>query len=112
METIEAPAESLNPFLIDTVYSEFDSGSWLQNLAAAGICGPSSDVVGAPVPVPSHGSAAPAAVSTAAAPTGSPTAWRSSYGASASGTPSSWTPEEASNRTRNSWKPTASQFRA
>lgn len=48
METIRSPAGSVNPFLIDTVYSEFDSGSWLQNLAAAGICGPSASVAGAP----------------------------------------------------------------
>ncbi|CZT14891.1 uncharacterized protein RCC_12005 [Ramularia collo-cygni] len=48
METIEAPAGSANPYLIDTVFSEFDSGSWLQNLAAAGICGSMSPVVGAP----------------------------------------------------------------
>lgn len=66
METVRAPAGSTQPFLIDTVFSEFDSGSWLQNLAAAGICGPTKDVVGASAPQPAQSSAAPAAAQTSA----------------------------------------------
>ncbi|EMC98285.1 hypothetical protein BAUCODRAFT_419645 [Baudoinia panamericana UAMH 10762] len=38
METIAAPAGNLYPYYIDTVYSEFDAGAWLENLQDAGIC--------------------------------------------------------------------------
>lgn len=38
METLPAPAGSPFPYLIDTVYSEFDAGAWLANLKDAGIC--------------------------------------------------------------------------
>jgi len=38
METCQAPRGNQYPFLIDTVYSEFDSGAWLENLEQAGIC--------------------------------------------------------------------------
>lgn len=68
METMEAPAGSSNPFLIHTLYSEFDSGTWLQNLAAAGICGPSASVVGAPAPASAAPVAAPTASSHASSP--------------------------------------------
>jgi hypothetical protein len=74
METIRAPAGSAQPFMIDTVYSEFDSGSWLQNLAAAGICGTMSSVVGAaPAPASAQSSAAPAPAITHSAPASSHT---------------------------------------
>lgn len=39
METVRAPRGNPYPYLIDTVYSEFDAGAWLQNLQEAGICG-------------------------------------------------------------------------
>lgn len=32
METVKAPQHSPNSWLIDTVYSEFNSGAWLVNL--------------------------------------------------------------------------------
>lgn len=94
METIKAPAGSVNPFLIDTVYSEFDSGSWLQNLAAAGICGPTSSVVGAPEAVPAPSSAALVAASMTSAPISSPAA------------------QVPANRTNHSWNPAASHLGA
>lgn len=69
MTTIEAPAGSLHPFIIDTVYSEFDSGAWLQNLAAAGICAPMNAVAGAPPLEPaSYSSAVPVEAPTASSP--------------------------------------------
>lgn len=40
METCKAPRGNQYPYYIDTVYSEFDAGAWLQNLQEAGICGP------------------------------------------------------------------------
>jgi len=42
METCKAPAGSQYPYLIDTVYSEFDAGAWLENLMDAGICAAAS----------------------------------------------------------------------
>lgn len=38
METCKAPAGNEYPYLIDTVYSEFDAGAWLANLMDWGIC--------------------------------------------------------------------------
>lgn len=38
MQTCKAPQGNKYPYYIDTVYSEFDSGAWLQNLIAAGDC--------------------------------------------------------------------------
>lgn len=93
METIKAPAGSVQPYLIDTVYSEFDSGTWLQNLAAAGICGPATSVVGAPA----HVSAAPVAAPSA------------SISASSSTT---LAPTVPMNETKANATPTASHFRA
>jgi len=59
METCRAPWGSQYPFLIDTVFSEFDAGAWLANLEDAGIC----------ATVNSTATAAPAAVSAAPAST-------------------------------------------
>ncbi|KXL48285.1 hypothetical protein M433DRAFT_138071 [Acidomyces richmondensis BFW] len=42
METCPAPQGNEYPYYIDTVYSEFDAGAWLQNLQAAGICNQSA----------------------------------------------------------------------
>jgi len=42
METCKAPAGSEYPYIIDTVYSEFDAGAWLENLMDAGICAAAS----------------------------------------------------------------------
>ena len=38
MEVIPNSNSTGKPWLIDTVYSEFDAGAWLQNLVEAGIC--------------------------------------------------------------------------
>ncbi|KAK6442076.1 hypothetical protein LTR95_001695 [Oleoguttula sp. CCFEE 5521] len=38
MEVNEAPSGSQYPYLINTIYSEFDAAAWLQNLVEAGIC--------------------------------------------------------------------------
>ena len=38
MEVIPNYNSTGKPWLIDTVYSEFDAGAWLQNLVEAGIC--------------------------------------------------------------------------
>jgi hypothetical protein len=38
MEVIKNTNGTGKPWLIDTVYSEFDAGAWLQNLVEAGIC--------------------------------------------------------------------------
>lgn len=39
LETVKnTNADAQYPWLIDTVYSEFDAGAWLQNLVEAGIC--------------------------------------------------------------------------
>lgn len=64
METCPAPQGNTYPYYIDTVYSEFDAGAWLQNLQAAGICNQSS--VSSSV-VSSAGSS-PAATSAVGAP--------------------------------------------
>ncbi|TKA29186.1 hypothetical protein B0A50_03696 [Salinomyces thailandicus] len=61
METVSAPeGEGLCGRWIDTVYSEFDAGAWLQNLQEAGICsGSGSEPV--PDPTVDGGAAAQAA---------------------------------------------------
>ncbi|KAI6807116.1 hypothetical protein KC332_g11500 [Hortaea werneckii] len=38
METVKAPSNNEYEYWVDTVYSEFDAGAWLQNLQEAGIC--------------------------------------------------------------------------
>ncbi|KAI7555542.1 hypothetical protein KC343_g5903 [Hortaea werneckii] len=50
METVKAPSSNEYEYWIDTVYSEFDAGAWLQNLQEAGIC---SGSTAEPVPDPS-----------------------------------------------------------
>jgi len=42
MEVIPNSNGTGKPYLIDTVYSEFDAGAWLQNLVEAGICSTSA----------------------------------------------------------------------
>jgi hypothetical protein len=42
MEVIPNSNSTGKPWLIDTVYSEFDAGAWLQNLVEAGICSTSA----------------------------------------------------------------------
>ncbi|KAK4901102.1 hypothetical protein LTR27_001658 [Elasticomyces elasticus] len=42
LETVEAPAGNKYPYYISTVYSEFDSGSWIKNIQEAGFCGSTS----------------------------------------------------------------------
>lgn len=93
METCEAPSGSQYPFLIDTVYSEFDAGAWLQNLVEAGIC---STDAGLP---PASGSSLSAVSSTSTrAPLSSTssTSWTPSSSAS-----SSW--HSSSSSTSTSW---------
>jgi len=56
------------PWLIDYVYSEFDSGAWLQNLQEAGICGtPPANSSAIPDPSASSSASASASSSTSAA---------------------------------------------
>ncbi|KAF2725525.1 hypothetical protein K431DRAFT_215363 [Polychaeton citri CBS 116435] len=38
LETCPAPAGSEYPYLIDTIYSEFDAAAWVQDLQAQGVC--------------------------------------------------------------------------
>lgn len=83
METCQAPSGSQYPFLIDTVYSEFDAGAWLQNLVEGGICTTNAGL-------PPASSSSPSASSTA---TWAPTSTKSSSS-------SSWTP---SSSTSSSW---------
>lgn len=70
METCQAPYGNEYPYLIDTVYSEFDAGAWLQNLIAAGFCpasaaeAPASTTLAAP----SAATAVPTASAEPAAP--------------------------------------------
>jgi hypothetical protein len=75
LEVEQAPAGNKFPWIVKTVYSEFDSGAWLQNLEQAGICSttnPSSP----PVSLPSGtvGTAPPPA-SSAGAASGSPSTY-------------------------------------
>lgn len=73
IEAEPAPSGNKFPWIVKTVYSEFDSASWLQNLEQAGICQttasgspqlplPSGTV--APAPPPGSASASPASTST------------------------------------------------
>ncbi|KAK5173974.1 uncharacterized protein LTR77_001053 [Saxophila tyrrhenica] len=77
LEVVKAPKRNQYPWVAKTVYSEFDSGAWLQNLEQAGICVgadasgssppiilPSGTIPASPI-VPS-GSAAPVAGSVVA----------------------------------------------
>ncbi|KAK3707957.1 hypothetical protein LTR37_011809 [Vermiconidia calcicola] len=84
----KAPAGGEYPWLINTVYSEFDAAAWLQNLQEAGIC--TATLAGSPqLPIPA--SSVPAAASSAVAAS-------SSYAAPASGSaaPSSYVAPSAS----------------
>jgi len=38
LEAVPNPVKSSYPWLIDTVYSEFDAAAWIDNLKTAGIC--------------------------------------------------------------------------
>lgn len=68
------------PWLINTVYSEFDAGAWLQNLVEAGICSSGAGLPGsgaancsAPAaPEPTANSTVPATPSTPAEPYSTP----------------------------------------
>jgi len=94
MEVEKAPAGNQYPWIIKEVFSEFDSGAWLQNLEEAGICAttnPSSP------PIPASATPSSPAVSVSpsgsAAPTPSasysPVSSGSAY--SASSTPAAYT---------------------
>jgi hypothetical protein len=65
METCEAPQGNAYPRYIDTVYSEFDAGAWLQNLVDAGFCPGGAD------PASSTGQTG-ASGSSSGSPSGSP----------------------------------------
>ena len=83
------------PWLIDTVYSEFDAGAWLQNLVEAGIC---STNAGLPSTGNSTCSAAPSNTSSAiVSPATSITSTITS--ASASAYPATTTSEECDEET-------------
>jgi hypothetical protein len=61
MEVIKNQNGTTYPWLIDTVYSEFDAGAWLQNLVEAGICSS-----GAGLPGSSNSTCASSTVSSSA----------------------------------------------
>lgn len=66
LETEKAPAGSQYPWLINTVYSEFDAAAWLQNLEEWGICG-APNASSPPIAAPSAAASAPAPAPTAPA---------------------------------------------
>jgi hypothetical protein len=63
MEVIPNTNGTGKPWLIDTVYSEFDAGAWLQNLVEAGIC-----TSGAGLPTAGNATCASETVSTIVSP--------------------------------------------
>lgn len=93
MEVEKAPAGNQYPWIIKTVYSEFDAGAWLQNLEEFGICGtpnPSSPPIQASA-TPSAPVAPPSASASAtSAPAASYTPVSSVSPYSASSSPSSY----------------------
>ena len=115
LEVIRAPAGSTYPWIIDQVFSEFDSGAWLQNLEEAGICGTSqtpSQKVGysgsAPATAPATTPAAPpASTATAAAYT---TAAASSYVSAGSSLSYSSSPSSTWAASKRTPKPTPVSF--
>ena len=68
----QAPAGSQYPWVIDRCYSEFDSGAWLQNLQAAGICAEAGSAPGHAPPAQPPATTATAPPMNAVVPTGSP----------------------------------------
>nr|POE63439.1 hypothetical protein CFP56_04342 [Quercus suber] len=58
METCPAAAGAPFPYLIDTVYSEFDAGAWLANLEDAGICSDATTATTASAALPAGATAA------------------------------------------------------
>ncbi|KAK4546267.1 hypothetical protein LTR36_001944 [Oleoguttula mirabilis] len=67
METCQAPYGNEYPYYIDTVYSEFDAGAWLQNIIAAGFC-PASALEAAPAASSSTTIGAPSAATAVSTP--------------------------------------------
>lgn len=73
LETCPAPAGNAYPYYIDTVYSEFDAGAWLQNLYDAGICPNGIDPASSTgITSPDTSAQGSPASSAAAAPSGTP----------------------------------------
>jgi hypothetical protein len=73
MEVIKNSNGTGKPWLIDTVYSEFDAGAWLQNLVEAGICS-----TGAGLPTAGNATCSSATVSSIVSPA-TPTTITSSH---------------------------------
>lgn len=73
MEVIKNTNGTGKPWLIDTVYSEFDAGAWLQNLVEAGICSS-----GAGLPSTGNATCSSSTVSSAVSPA-TPSSTLSSY---------------------------------
>jgi len=69
MEVEKAPAGNQYPWIIKEVFSEFDSGAWLQNLEEWGICGTPN-----PSSPPIQASATPSAPVASVSASGSATA--------------------------------------
>jgi hypothetical protein len=113
LQTEKAPAGNKYPWIINTVYSEFDSAAWLQNLEQWGICTATnsgspqlalpSGTVGAPPPPSGSAStsAAPASASGYVS-TSSTSTWSSSASPAASSSNTS------QNNGQYSWTPTSS----
>lgn len=100
METSKAPSGSQYPFLIDTVYSEFDAGAWLQNLVEAGICTSNAGLPAASGPTTN--SASTAALGTPSSTCVSPSTATTTTSASTTW----WTPSSSSTAWSQSAKAT------
>ncbi|KAK5122147.1 hypothetical protein LTR85_004393 [Meristemomyces frigidus] len=70
LETCQAPYGNEYPYYIDTVYSEFDAGAWLQNIIAAGFCPASALEATASTSSPAAPAAATAVPTVSAGPGG------------------------------------------
>ena len=100
LQTEKAPAGNKYPWIINTVYSEFDSAAWLQNLEQWGICTATnsgspqlalpSGTVGPPPPPSGSASAAPASASGYVS-TSSTATWSSAATPAASSSSASYT---------------------
>ena len=103
IEVVESGDDCEEPWLIHTVYSEFDSGAWLQNLQEAGICSVSQS--GSPQLLVSGAaavtaSAAPASASAYAPASASTSTWAAASSAAA---PSGSYAAQSSQAAASSW---------
>ena len=108
LQTEQAPAGNKYPWIINTVYSEFDSAAWLQNLEEWGIC--TVVASGSPqLPLPS-GTVGPPPPASTAAPAPSTYVTPSSAPAYTSTTGSSWVASSSETCTDSSSVAPASSY--